>query len=32
MMPEGIFEPLRLEEVRDLVGYLASPVQVSLKK
>jgi putative membrane-bound dehydrogenase-like protein len=32
MMPEGIFEPLRLEEVRDLVGYLASPVQVPMKK
>jgi putative heme-binding domain-containing protein len=32
MMPEGIFEPLRLEEVRDLVAYLASPVQVALKK
>ena len=32
MMPDGIFEPLRLEEVRDLVAYLASPVQVGLKK
>jgi putative heme-binding domain-containing protein len=32
MMPEGILEGLRLEEVRDLVAYLASPVQVSLKK
>lgn len=32
MMPEGIFEPMRLEEVRDLVGYLASPVQVALTK
>ena len=32
MMPDGIFEPLRLEEVRDLVAYLASPVQVPMKK
>ncbi len=32
MMPEGIFEGLRIEEVRDLVGYLASPSQVPLKK
>ncbi len=32
MMPEGIFEPMRLEEARDLVAYLASPVQVPLKK
>jgi putative heme-binding domain-containing protein len=32
MMPDGIFEPLRMEEVRDLVGYLASPVQVPMKK
>jgi putative membrane-bound dehydrogenase-like protein len=30
MMPEGLFEQLRLDEVRDLVGYLASPVQVPL--
>jgi putative membrane-bound dehydrogenase-like protein len=28
MMPEGLFTALRMEEVRDLVGYLASPVQV----
>lgn len=32
MMPDGAFEQLKLEEVRDLVGYLASPVQVALKK
>ncbi len=28
MMPEGLFEQLRPDEVRDLVGYLASPSQV----
>src|SRR5205085_693656 len=28
MMPEGLFDALRMEEVRDLVGYLANPVQV----
>jgi putative membrane-bound dehydrogenase-like protein len=32
MMPDGIFEQMRLEEVRDLVGYLASPSQIALKK
>jgi putative heme-binding domain-containing protein len=32
MMPDGIFEGLRIEEVRDLVAYLASPVQVEMKK
>jgi putative heme-binding domain-containing protein len=32
MMPEGIFEQMRIEEVRDLVGYLASPLQVPLKQ
>ena len=32
MMPEGAFDQLRLEEVRDLIGYLGSPVQVALKK
>ncbi|MBI3823391.1 MAG: c-type cytochrome, partial [Planctomycetes bacterium] len=32
MMPDGAFEQLRIEEVRDLIGYLASPVQVQLKK
>ena len=32
MMPEGAFDALRIEEVRDLVAYLASPVQVALKK
>ncbi len=30
MMPEGLLNPLRMEEVRDLVAYLASPVQVPL--
>ncbi len=32
MMPEGLFEQLRIEEVRDLVAYLAGPGQVPLKK
>ena len=32
MMPDGIFEQMRLEEVRDLVAYLTSPAQVPLKK
>lgn len=32
MMPEGVFEQMRFEEVRDLVAYLASPVQVGMKK
>jgi putative heme-binding domain-containing protein len=32
MMPEGIFQRLSDEEVRDLVGYLASPQQVALPK
>src|ERR1019366_7746169 len=30
MMRDGILEPMRLEEVRDLVAYLASPNQVAL--
>jgi putative membrane-bound dehydrogenase-like protein len=30
MMPEGLLDPLRIDEVRDLVTYLASPVQVPL--
>jgi putative membrane-bound dehydrogenase-like protein len=30
MMPEGIFQRLSDDEVRDLVGYLASPQQVPL--
>ena len=30
MMPDGLMDNLRLEEVRDLIGYLASPVQVPL--
>jgi putative membrane-bound dehydrogenase-like protein len=32
MMPDGAFDALRIEEVRDLVAYLASPTQVALKK
>jgi putative membrane-bound dehydrogenase-like protein len=32
MMPEAIFEQLRIDEVRDLVGYLASSVQVPSKQ
>jgi putative heme-binding domain-containing protein len=32
MMPEGLFDRLTAEEVRDLVGYLASPNQVPLPK
>jgi putative membrane-bound dehydrogenase-like protein len=30
MMPEGLFDRLSAEEIRDLVGYLASPEQVPL--
>ena len=30
MMPDGLLDNLRLEDVRDLIGYLASPVQVPL--
>jgi len=30
-MPEGIFDRLAPEEIRDLVAYLASPQQVPLK-
>ncbi len=32
MMPDGAFDQLRIEEVRDLIGYLMSPNQVGLKK
>jgi hypothetical protein len=32
MMPEGMFERLTFDEVRDLVGYLASPQQAPLTK
>jgi putative heme-binding domain-containing protein len=32
MMPEGLFDRLSVEEVRDLVAYLASPAQVPLGK
>ncbi len=32
MMPDGAFEQLRLEEVRDLVAYLAGSGQVALQK
>ena len=28
MMPDGLFDNLRMDEVRDLIGYLASPAQV----
>ena len=28
MMPEGLLDRLTSDEVRDLVGYLASPTQV----
>lgn len=31
MMPDGLLDNLRLEDVRDLIGYLASPVQVPTK-
>ena len=30
MMPEGLFDRLSAAELRDLVGYLASPSQVPL--
>jgi putative heme-binding domain-containing protein len=30
MMPEGIFDRLSPDEIRDLVAYLASPQQVPL--
>jgi putative membrane-bound dehydrogenase-like protein len=32
MMPDGAFEQMRIEEVRDLVGYLMGGGQVALKK
>ncbi len=32
MMPDGLLDKLTPEEVRDLVGYLASPQQVPLPK
>ena len=32
MMPEGIFQALQDDEVRDLVGYLASSEQVPFPK
>ncbi len=32
MMPDGLFDKLKRTEVRDLIGYLASPTQVPLKK
>ncbi|HMP80632.1 MAG TPA: c-type cytochrome, partial [Pirellulaceae bacterium] len=31
LMPNGLLDPLPLEEVRDLIAYLASPSQVPLK-
>ena len=30
MMPEGLLDKLSKDEVRDLIGYLGSPVQVPL--
>ncbi|MFN4260594.1 MAG: c-type cytochrome [Gemmataceae bacterium] len=30
MMPEGLLQPLKEDEVRDLIAYLASPTQVPL--
>jgi putative heme-binding domain-containing protein len=30
MMPEGLFERLSPEEIRDLIAYLASPEQIPL--
>jgi putative membrane-bound dehydrogenase-like protein len=32
MMPEGLFDKLNREEIRDLIGYLASPGQVPLQR
>ncbi|MFM7741825.1 MAG: hypothetical protein ACKO9H_20720, partial [Planctomycetota bacterium] len=31
LMPNGLLDPLKQEEIRDLVAYLASPVQVPLR-
>jgi putative heme-binding domain-containing protein len=31
MMPEGLLDDLKREEVRDLIGYLGSPTQVPLR-
>ena len=31
LMPNGLLDPLKKEEIRDLVAYLASPVQVPLR-
>ncbi|MFN9341551.1 MAG: hypothetical protein ACK6DB_03040, partial [Planctomycetota bacterium] len=31
LMPNGLLDPLQAEEVRDLVAYLASPVQVPIR-
>ena len=30
LMPNGLLEPMQPEEIRDLIGYLASPAQVPL--
>jgi hypothetical protein len=30
MMPDGILQSLTIEQVRDLIAYLASPTQVEL--
>ena len=32
MMPDGLFDKLSREEIRDLIAYLASPKQVPLLK
>jgi putative heme-binding domain-containing protein len=32
MMPEGLLDKLSRDEVRDLIGYLASPGQVALPR
>ncbi len=31
MMPEGLLKPLKPDEIRDLIAYLASPTQVALR-
>src|SRR5262249_41949579 len=32
MMPDGLFDPLKKEEIRDLIAYLAGAEQVQLPK
>jgi hypothetical protein len=31
IMPDGLLKQLNFQEIRDLIAYLASPTQVSLK-